>query len=136
MHHYGYSEADCLNHGIAWMNYAMEVHAQDELDRLRLRERLRLQAALIPGVMFNDPEKGMELYETMVGKLADDGQDESDEAWLSNPHATMDANSLSQLEQTIARRIDDQRRAGLRTDTPSDGTTPRDASGTDTGNTA
>ena len=114
MHRYGYTETECLNHSIAWLNYAMEVHAQEELDRLRLHERLRLQAALIPGVMFNDPEKGMELYEEMVSKFSED-DDMSDDAWLLNPNATTDTTAL---EKIIARRIDDQRERGLRTDGP------------------
>lgn len=119
---YGHSETDCLNHSPHWMNYTLEVHARDELTRTRLDARLQLQAAMLSGVMFNDPEKGMELYEQMVGQLSDAEDDDSDEAWIRNPNATTDASTLAaigsilpkrdlhELKNTLERRFRERRR--------------------------
>lgn len=104
------------------MNYTLEVHARDELARTRLDARLQLQAAMLSGVMFNDPEKGMELYEQMVGELSDGEEDDGDEAWIRNPDATTDASTLNvigsilpkrdlnELKATLERRFHERRR--------------------------
>lgn len=86
------------------MNYTLEVHARDELARTRLDARLQLQAAMLSGVLFNDPEKGMELYEEMVGQLSDGEEDDSDEAWIRDPGARTDERTLAALNDILPKR--------------------------------
>lgn len=117
---YGYAEHECLNHSPYWMNYALEVHARDELTRTRLNARLQLQAAMLSGVLFNDPEKGMELYDQMVGELSDAQEDDdSDAAWIRNPNAVTDVAGLTsvlpkrdlhELKRSLERRFHERRR--------------------------
>lgn len=65
-----------------------------------MKEGMRLQSARLTGIMFHDPEKGTEFYESLVATL--NGEDNSDDDWLNNPNASTD---LAALEGTIQRRI-------------------------------
>ncbi|MBA3823289.1 MAG: hypothetical protein H0X24_05185 [Ktedonobacterales bacterium] len=99
--------------------YHTERRAKEETIRIRINGRLQLQAAMLSGVMFNDPKAGMDLYEKMLAELGDDDeQAASDEAWLTNPQATTDASiqsvlpmrSLADLKETLEKRYHERRR--------------------------
>lgn len=84
-----------------------QYHAESELDRMKTLGRIQMQAALLTGALFNDPTKGVEMYQDMMADLAD-GESASDDDWLTNPDATTDISSLERFLQKKAAEHTDE----------------------------